>query len=211
MVNEIFKNSILLVNFNWSKDTNNYKLFKSFYGKNFKNIYFYSDIPNMNDMNDIIFLDTKSGFLAYRIFIHFYENFKDEIQNSDGVFYTHDDNILNLKLMNNFNIKNIIFNNHINENGYGYPTPIYTHKGWMWEYNKLLCYISPIVIQNRNNHDLMKDFISECPMYISVYEIINSIFDNIKLNGNKNDLLLIYKELYKNNIVKEKEIESAIK
>ena len=34
-----------------------------------------------------------------------------------------------------------------------------------------------------------------------------SIFDKITLNGDTNDLLLIYIELYKNEIVKEKEIE----
>ena len=43
-------------------------------------------------------------------------------------------------------------------------------------------------------------------MYTSVLNIINNIFDNIKLNGDKNDLYIIYEKLYENNIVKELEL-----
>jgi hypothetical protein len=44
-------------------------------------------------------------------------------------------------------------------------------------------------------------------MYISVLNIINNIFENIKLNGNKNDLVIIYEKLYENNIVKKLELK----
>lgn len=77
----------------------------------------------------------------------------------------------------------------------------------MWEYNKLFCYISPIVRQDRNDHDFMDDFKSEYSMYTSILNIINEIFDNIKLNGDKNDLFIIYEKLYENNIVKELELK----
>jgi hypothetical protein len=76
----------------------------------------------------------------------------------------------------------------------------------MWEYNKHMCYISPIVKQIRNDHNLMKDFVSEYSMYSSIFDIINRIFENIKLNGDKEDILIIYKKLLENNIVKEEEI-----
>lgn len=84
---------------------------------------------------------------------------------------------------------------------------MYIAQKCMWEYDKLFCYISPIVKQNRNEHDYIKDFVSEYSMYTSIFIIINNIFDKIKLNGNCNDLLIVYTELFKNNIVKEIELE----
>ena len=84
---------------------------------------------------------------------------------------------------------------------------MYIAQRCMWEYNKLFCYISPIVYQDRNEHDYMNDFVSEYPMYVSILNIVNNIFDTIVLHKNKNDLMIIYKELYKNNIVKEKELD----
>ena len=44
-------------------------------------------------------------------------------------------------------------------------------------------------------------------MYTSIFNIINNIFDNVKLNKDPYDLLIIYNELYKNMIVKALEIE----
>tara|TARA_B110000908_G_C10254615_1_gene454515 strand:+ start:1493 stop:2497 length:1005 start_codon:yes stop_codon:yes gene_type:complete len=84
---------------------------------------------------------------------------------------------------------------------------MYIAQKCIWEYNKLFCYISPIVMQDRNDHNFMDDFKSEFSMYISVLNIINNIFENIKLNGNKNDLFIIYEKLYENNIVKELELK----
>lgn len=84
---------------------------------------------------------------------------------------------------------------------------MYIAQKCMWEYNKLFCYISPIVKQERNEHDYMNDFISEYTMYTSIFNIINNIFDNVKLNKDPYDLLIIYNELYKNKIVKALEIE----
>ena len=62
-------------------------------------------------------------------------------------------------------------------------------------------------MQDRNDHNFMDDFKSEFSMYISVLNIINNIFENIKLNGNKYDLFIIYEKLYENNIVKELELK----
>jgi hypothetical protein len=83
---------------------------------------------------------------------------------------------------------------------------MYIAQKCMWEYNKHMCYISPIVKQIRNDHNLMKDFVSEYSMYSSILDIINRIFEDIKLNGNEEDIIIIYKKLLENNIVKEEEI-----
>ena len=53
----------------------------------------------------------------------------------------------------------------------------------------------------------MNDFKSEYSMYANLLDIIENIFDKIQLNGNKNDLLLIYEKLLQKNIVKELEIK----
>lgn len=83
---------------------------------------------------------------------------------------------------------------------------MYIAQKCMWEYNKLLCYISPIVRQVRNDHNLLTDFISEYSMYTNIFNIINKIFEDIKLHGDRNDILIIYNELIKYNIVKQNEI-----
>lgn len=83
---------------------------------------------------------------------------------------------------------------------------MYVAQKCMWEYHKLLCYISPVVKQIRNDHNLMSDFVSEYPMYKNTFNIINNVFESIKLNGNRNDIMIVYKELLKYDIIEEKEI-----
>ena len=83
---------------------------------------------------------------------------------------------------------------------------MYIAQKCMWQYNKKLCYISPLVKQVRNDHNLLKDFISEYPMYINLLKIVNNIFENLELNGNKNDLLIVYEKLLESGIVYEDEI-----
>ncbi len=76
----------------------------------------------------------------------------------------------------------------------------------MWQYDKHFCYISPVVKQIRNDHDLTKDFLSEIPVYKHMFNIINEIFDSVQLNKEKHDLLIIYNELLNKNIVQPEEI-----
>ena len=57
----------------------------------------------------------------------------------------------------------------------------------------------------------MKDFASEYSMYVSIFEIINTIFNKIELNGNPDDLLLVYTKLFENGIVKKLELELITK
>ena len=83
---------------------------------------------------------------------------------------------------------------------------MYVAQKCMWQYNLLFSYISPIVLQERNEHDFMNDFKSEYPMYINILNIVDNIFECITLKQNKTDLLTVYTELYKYNIVNEKEL-----
>ena len=84
---------------------------------------------------------------------------------------------------------------------------MYVAQKCMWEYNKLFCYVSPIVNQDRNDHDFVKDLVSEYSMYSSVFKIINTIFDELKLSGEPSDLLLVYTKLFENGIVELLELE----
>lgn len=65
------KNSILLINFNYSKDTNNKEFLKKLYEPHFKNIYFYSDLPQTDD-TEIHFVNTSRGCFTHRIFVDFF-------------------------------------------------------------------------------------------------------------------------------------------
>ncbi len=82
----------------------------------------------------------------------------------------------------------------------------YVAQRGIWEINKNVAFISPSVYQNRNVHDLMKDFYDEIECYLNVEKVVN-ILDNLKLEGDpKIDIKIIYNELYKNSIVKEYEL-----
>lgn len=84
---------------------------------------------------------------------------------------------------------------------------MYIAQRCMWEYDRLFCYISPVVRQNRNEHSYMGDFKSEYPMYISLVELLDDIFVGIKLKGERGDLREVYKKLFERGIVKEMELK----
>ena len=77
----------------------------------------------------------------------------------------------------------------------------------MWLHGYHLGFTQATVLQKRNPHDYMKDFLSEIPMYEhgeSVIEIVsNSISSSDTIESN---LLKAYNALFKNNIVCEKEL-----
>jgi len=108
----MFSNTILLIMFNHSSNVNNKQFLKELYAPFFKTIVFYSDIqatdPQPED-NEINYLDTHHGHFGHRIFKHFYLKYKTLIDDSDGLFYTMDDNIINLNILNLYNTKKIIF------------------------------------------------------------------------------------------------------
>lgn len=71
--------------------------------------------------------------------------------------------------------------------------------------NSSLLFCPPSVYQERNAHDLLKDFKDEILLYTDVKKIIE-ILEKIQLNGDINDMKLIYNELHKYNYVSEKEL-----
>ena len=127
--NDSFKNVILVVVFNYSDCVINKSIFKQIYEPYFKKVIFYSDIPTNND-SEINYIDIAKGESVYKVFSHLYNNFKDLLDSSDGLFYTMDDNIINVNILNNFDSKKII---------YSYPTNIITDlntvHGWQWDPN----------------------------------------------------------------------------
>lgn len=77
----------------------------------------------------------------------------------------------------------------------------------MWLYGYNLGFVNATVIQKRNPHDYMKDFISEIPMYEhteTVIKIVNEVISKEESIGN--NLLTVYNALRDKDIVSEKEI-----
>jgi hypothetical protein len=71
----------------------------------------------------------------------------------------------------------------------------------LWKNDKTIKFTPPTAIQERNEHDLNKDYESEIPMYETANNVINL------LNENKNaDIIDFYEILAKNNIVSYEEL-----
>jgi hypothetical protein len=144
----MFNNSILLINFNYSKDTNNKQFLKNLYSPYFKSIYFYSDLPLTSD-NEINFVRTNRGCFTHRIFIDFFEKYQQQINQSDGLFYIHDDCILNVKKLNSYSSSDIIY--------YNEPKTILSLselpsiKNWHWQHSH-----GVKAIQNIKNNPIKK-------------------------------------------------------
>tara|TARA_S200000501_G_C20851852_1_gene755995 strand:+ start:856 stop:1842 length:987 start_codon:yes stop_codon:yes gene_type:complete len=68
---------------------------------------------------------------------------------------------------------------------------------------------SPIVYQDRNKHDYMRDFESEVSMFLNVKKVIEILSCLKKSESIFTDLLNSYLTLYKNGIVKKEEIISC--
>lgn len=122
-----FTNSILIVVFNYSDCVCNKNLLKSIYGNHFKQIIFYSDYPVIQD-DETNFVSISQGFFTHKIFEHFYENYKTVINDCDGIFYTMDDNIINVNILNLFTNDKIIYY-------YNQIKPLNEYSGWHWDHN----------------------------------------------------------------------------
>jgi hypothetical protein len=71
----------------------------------------------------------------------------------------------------------------------------------LWKNNKTIKFTLPTAVQERNEHDLQKDYESEVPMYETAEQVIKL------LNENKNATIEdMYFVLFKNGIVKEEEL-----
>ena len=120
-----FKNSILLVVFNYSNCIHNKNIIKDIYGKHFKKIIFYSDFPTIQD-DEVNFIEITMGYYAHSVFNDFYKNYKSIIDDSDGLFYTMDDNIINVNILNLFDSEKIIY--YYNE-----IKTLDNYSGWNWD------------------------------------------------------------------------------
>lgn len=75
----------------------------------FKKIIFYSDYPIVENEKEVNFIYTNRGFNGHVIFNHFYNRYKELLKESDGLFYTMDDNIINVNILNLFDSNKIIY------------------------------------------------------------------------------------------------------
>jgi len=77
----------------------------------------------------------------------------------------------------------------------------------MWLYDYQLGFINATVVQKRNPHDYMKDFISEIPMYQHTEKVIELVSGAISMSKTiETNLYNAYKALLVENIVCEKEM-----
>jgi len=83
---------------------------------------------------------------------------------------------------------------------------MYVAQRCLWELDKNMAVCSPFFYQERNQHNLLDDFNSEISMYLQTSKLID-ILQSIKLEGKKEDLLTIYKELFNNGIVDSSELD----
>jgi hypothetical protein len=96
MIDSIFNNSILLINFNYSKDTNNKEFLKKLYQPYFKSIFFYSNLPATQD-EEINFVNTQRGSFTHRIFVDFFEKGCNTSLTTKQLIYTIYSNLYNKK------------------------------------------------------------------------------------------------------------------
>lgn len=77
----------------------------------------------------------------------------------------------------------------------------------LWEHGRVLGFTQATVYQERNVHDLMRDFESEIPCYLQTKKVVN-IIDGLSLKSDFNyNLITIYETLEKKGIVKSQELE----
>ncbi|MEP7142925.1 MAG: STELLO glycosyltransferase family protein [Ferruginibacter sp.] len=78
----------------------------------------------------------------------------------------------------------------------------------MWLYDYHLGFVDATVVQKRNPHDYMKDFISEIPMYKHCAEVMDIVIGATSVNNSIEDNLFnAYEGLYKKNIVEAAELD----
>lgn len=138
------KNSILLLVFNYSNRLNNKQKICDLYKDHFKKIIVYSDIPkNDNEQlhEDVNYVDIHRGIFVYKIFKHFYSNYKNDIKECDGLFYTMDDNIINTNILHLYDTGKIIYNTETcsgtgtcSVTGSSFNIkPLDAFNGWQWD------------------------------------------------------------------------------
>lgn len=83
----------------------------------------------------------------------------------------------------------------------------YVAQRCFWEHGQRLGFTKATVFQERNEHDLMKDFESEIPCYMQIEKLV-SILNTIELNTDfRHNLTSIYQALAKEGIVQLNELD----
>ncbi|MDX9749428.1 MAG: STELLO glycosyltransferase family protein, partial [Paludibacter sp.] len=79
----------------------------------------------------------------------------------------------------------------------------------MWLSGYQLGFVDATVVQKRNPHDYMKDFLSELPMYEHGEKVIELVSSNISGDASiENNLYNAYHALHRNGIVIDKELQT---
>jgi hypothetical protein len=125
-----FQNTILIIVFNYSNSLHNKDKLINLYKNYFKEIIVYSDYPIAKGINNVNYVNIEKGFYAHNIFAHFYSNFKEKINDIDGIFYTMDDNIINVNILNIYDSNKIIYKYIENESLYNKYEWHHWHKPW---------------------------------------------------------------------------------
>lgn len=125
-----FKNSILIVAFNYSAHLHHIPFFLKYYKPHFKKILFYSDLQVNDSVTEnhlVHYINIKMGYTLHNIFTHFINTYKHEIEAIDGLFYTMDDAIINVNLLHTLSPEKIVYDYHI-------PADIthYNDSQWYW-------------------------------------------------------------------------------
>lgn len=82
----------------------------------------------------------------------------------------------------------------------------------LWARGLHLGFLSPTCYQDRNVHNLLKDFKDEVSMYLETAKVIEVLKSSLSaLNGSDNDLLVMYQALCKSGVVKEEELDIVAK
>ena len=77
----------------------------------------------------------------------------------------------------------------------------------LWEFDSEVIFSSPSVYQDRNKHDLLRDFKEEIELYTKVDDLLEAL-ENLKLNGGIDDMLLhTYQVLISKSFFQPKEIK----
>lgn len=121
-----FSNCILVVVFNFSDCTGNKSAIEKLYRKHFKKIIFYSDFPDKGLDDGIHYVNINKGYNTHAVFAHMYETYRSDIDSSGGLFYTMDDNIINVNILNLYTTDKIIHD-------YKEIKPLEEYSGWWWE------------------------------------------------------------------------------
>ena len=112
-----FKNALLILHFNDSDCVHNKDPLIKIYQKHFKKIIVYSNTPKAGQsptlLDNVHYINTSNrcscGDFCQRIFVHFYSTYKKDILECDGLFFTMDDNIINVNILNSYDPEKIIF------------------------------------------------------------------------------------------------------